>query len=210
MLLMGILCLSRVYAQPLTSHIEQERQKIDVERKTLFDPNNPAVNHAVRVFPHIETPARSHIDIEKAVTQYIPHTRHPDNLMIFASFTMPQASLKRLIQQANKTGASVIMRGFKDNTLKATALAIRALGEQGGNIIINPHAFEKYHIHAVPTVVLTLPQSHIEDKSDQALPTSFVAIAGDVSLEYALSDIARQMPHFTQEANRYLRQIRGQ
>ena len=192
---------------------QNQLQKITPERKELFDPNNPAVKHAARVFPNIPTPCQSGVNIEDTVKQYqrIKPAPQTENLMIFASFTMPKESLKRLVHQANMLGASIIIRGFKNNTIKATALAIRELGEEAGNVVINPNSFVKYQIQAVPTVVLTKAANQEQvDASDHALASSFVAVPGDVSLDYSLAEIARMEPQFSAEANRYLKQLGDQ
>lgn len=198
---------------PKEDTVQNQLQKITQERKELFDPNNPAVKHAARVFPNIPTPPPSGDNIEDTVKQYqrAKPTPQSENLMIFASFTMPKESLKRLVHQANMLGASVIMRGFKDNTIKATALAIRELGEHGGNVVINPNSFVKYQIQAVPTVVLTKAATQEQvDASGHALASSFVAVPGDASLDYSLAEIVRMEPKFAEEANRYLKQLGGQ
>lgn len=197
---------------PTASQFEQERQRIETARKAMFDADNPATTNAPHSFPNVPTPARAEIDIEAIARQYERKTaaRKTDDLMIFASFTMPKASLKRLISQAHRVGASVILRGFKNNSLKATALAINGLGESGGNVLIHPNAFAQYKINAVPTVVLAKTGSNGRVDSDGcALPDHFVSLSGDVSLDYALAEMARRAPLFEPVATRYLRQLRG-
>lgn len=197
---------------PQDTAIEKERRRIEIERKAMFGDDNPLTQNPQNSFPNIPTPPVSNIDIETIARRYEKQAaaRKSDDIFIFASLTMPQASLKRLIHQANKLGASVIFNGFKDNSLKAMMMAVNALGENNGNVVINPKAFTQYKIKSVPTIVLAKAE-HIDqfDQEGCALPEHFVALAGDVSLDYALEDIARRSPIFAHQANSYLRQIRG-
>ncbi len=199
-------------AIPKSADINMEMRRVERERKQMFDPKNPAIKNAANVFPNVPKPERAGIDIEALAKQYEQKAaaRKMDDLMIFASFTMPAESLKRIVSQANRVGASVVLRGFKNNSLKDTALTIKELGEQSGNVLVNPNAFTKYKVKAVPTMVLanaaTIDQV---DNEGCALPDNFVAVSGDVSLDYALDEVVRRAPQFEAVASRYLRQIRG-
>ncbi len=161
-------------------------------------------------FPNLPTPASSGMDIEAVARQYEQKAvvQKTEGLMIFASFTMPNESLKRLVSQANRVGASVVLRGFNNNSLKETALAIHALGETGGNMVINPKSFTQYKIEAVPTVVLTKAEAiDTADEQGCALPEHFIALSGDVSLDYALAQIVQRAPQWESIATSYLRQL---
>lgn len=203
---------ARLGAMPHSVAIEQEMRQVDRERKQMFNANNLTTQKAATVFPNVPAPVRAGIDIESMAKQYEQkaQARKREDLMIFASFTMPVESLKRIVSQANRVGASVVLRGFKNNSLKDTALAIKALGEQGGNVLVNPNAFIKYKVEAVPTIVLAKATSIDQvDNEGCALPEHFVAVSGDVSLDYALDAIVHHAPQFEHMASRYLRQIRG-
>jgi conjugal transfer pilus assembly protein TrbC len=196
---------------PANEDIQKEIQRIDKERKVMFDANNPATQNARNNFPHIPTPAFSNVDIETIAKRYEQRAeaRKADDLMIFVSFTMPAESLKRIVAQARTVGASVVLNGFKDNSLKATTEAIKELGEHSGNVLINPNAFAKYEIKTVPTVVLTRPDALTQmDKDGCAMPDTYVAIGGDVSLDYALDQIIQRDASFEDLAARYHRQLK--
>ncbi len=199
-------------AIPDSADLDREMRRVERERKQMFDPNNPATRNAANVFPNVPTPERAGIDIEALAKKYEQKAaaRKMDDLMIFASFTMPAESFKRIVSQANRAGASVVLRGFKNNSIKDTALAIKELGEQGGNVLVNPNAFTKYKVRAVPTMVLA--RAATIDRVDNegcAIHDDYVAVSGDVSLDYALDEIVRRSPQFASVASRYLRQIRG-
>lgn len=199
-------------ALPSNAAVQKEMQRIERERKELFDPNNPATKNAKNSFPNVPTPEVSNVDIQALAKRYEQRAeaRKMDDLMIFVSFTMPPESLKRIVAQAYKVGASVVLNGFKDNSLKATAAAIKQLGEASGNVLINPNAFTKYKVQAVPAVVLAKADSVDQiDSQGCALPDTYVSVSGDVSLDYSLDEIAQRDPRFTDLAKRYNRQLRG-
>lgn len=195
---------------PEEASLMREIRKIEGERKAMFDPDNSATKNAPNTFPDIPTPPRSNVDVEAIAKRYEQKSelRRQDGLMVFASFTMPRETLKRLIADVNKAGGAVVMRGFKGGSIRSTALAINDLGEASGNVQINPNAFTKYRIEAVPAVVLVKPDSaESVDTEGCAMPDKYVMVSGDVGLGYALDDIARRSPEFREMATRYGRPL---
>lgn len=94
-----------------------------------------------------------------------------DELLVFVSFSMPEQSLKLWSQQAEKTGASLILRGLINNSLQATTQNKIIAGFN-----IDPEKFNQYDIKSVPAVVLI--------KNNQ-----YDVVYGDTSLEAALEHI---------------------
>ena len=197
---------------PSGAALEREQKKIEAERKAMFDPENSATKNAPNTFPNIPTPARSGVDLESIAKRYEQKVdaKRVDGLMVFASFTMPRETLKRLIADASMAGGVVVMRGFKGGSIKSTALAVSDLGESSANVQINPAAFTKYRINAVPAVVLVKPESADDvDNEGCALPDKYVMVAGDVGLGYALDDIAQRSHEFGEMAKRYARPLKS-
>jgi len=203
---------SQVGVMPHAADIDKEMYRVERERKLMFDPNSTATQTASSVFPNVPIPQPAGVDIHVLAKQYQQKAavHNIDDLIIFASFTMPTASLKRLIKQANLVGASVVLRGLKNNSIKQTGLAIQALGEPMGNVVVNPNAFIKYKVKVVPTIVLaSAAKINQVDQVGCALPDHYVAVSGDVSLDYALEKIMHHAPQFGTVAFSYLRQVRG-
>jgi conjugal transfer pilus assembly protein TrbC len=73
-------------------------------------------------------------------------------VLIFISFSMPEASLKALSQSMTGCGykTRLVLRGLVDNSFRKTATRIRDLETE---IEINPQAFEIFDIKEVPTFV---------------------------------------------------------
>ena len=207
-----------LFAQPLTVSpkerlptdraLQAEQQRIESERKTVFSTKDYG-----STFPDIPTPKRDDDWNFEALTsryQQKAWAQFREELLVFVSLSMPPESLKRLIRQTHQAGGSVLLRGFKEGSLKATAKAIQALGEAGGHVMIHPKAFTQYHVSSVPTVVLTTANPLSTTTSEGcALPESFASITGDVSLDRALDEIARQSTSFASRAQRYRRLVKG-
>lgn len=141
-------------------------------------------------------------------------------LLIFVSFAIPEVTLKRLVDQAAAAGATLVLRGMVDGSLRATAARVQQLlGKRQIAMQMDPRLFDRYAIDATPSFVLVRGQSEAtsSDPDGQApctagrcAPTnSFVAVAGDVSLDFALKHLAHSAPAFGREAGFFLKRLRA-
>lgn len=73
-----------------------------------------------------------------------------DQLLVFVSFSMPEASLKSLAQDATKYNAVLVMRGLFEDSFVKTANKLKDLKI---GVDINPELFEEHQIRSVPTFV---------------------------------------------------------
>ena len=119
-------------------------------------------------------------------------------LRIFITLEMPRASLQLLTDQAARSGAILVLRGLKANSMRETLAAVSSLiGERQVAWMIDPEAFARHRIARAPTFVLSL-----DDRADTATSCgtdcrtqpAFVSVSGDVSLDHALDALARQRP----------------
>lgn len=83
--------------------------------------------------------------------QELPLTKKGRRLLVFVSFSMPEASLKGLAQEAQSHNAVLVMRGLYQDSFIKTASKIQ---EAGIAIDIHPELFEEHHVTSVPTFVL--------------------------------------------------------
>lgn len=133
-------------------------------------------------------------------------------MLVFVSFAMPEATLARLVDQAEKASATLVLRGLTESSLKATVFRVQKLiGRRKVAVQIDPQAFERFGVTKSPTFVLvragTQPQPCAQG---QCLPAnSFVSVAGDVSLRYALEFVQRNAPAFRDEAEPFLGKLGG-
>jgi conjugal transfer pilus assembly protein TrbC len=178
---------------PSTPHIEalpQPRTATSIDLEAL------AKGYAAQVDPAAQMPGLSSGPI----------------LMVFISLSMPQATLQRLVEQAARAKASLLIRGLTKGSLRNTVAQVQGLiGQRQVAIQIDPQAFERYAVVRVPSFVIVregarpLPCAN----GSCASPQDFVRLAGDVSLDYALSHIQRQAPRFGKDAAPFLQRIKG-
>lgn len=173
----------------------------------------PLVQQAV---PSIQ-PQKPGMDLSGLVRQYNAKIRPPSpasgktDLLVFVSLSMPESSLMRLVRQAERAGAVLVLRGLKDNSFKVTSEEIRKYEQKAhATWQINPPAFTKFAVKSVPSFILV--------KADQALQTgvdgcagagAYAAVSGDVSLDFALERIIRAKAGFESAAQGYLDKMRG-
>ena len=158
-------------------------------------PAPPRVNLPSTAVPtDIEALARAGARLGSPGTQ----TTAASPLRIFITLEMPRASLQLLTDQAARSGAVLVLRGLKANSMRETLAAVSSLiGERQVAWVIDPEAFARHRIERAPTFVLSL-----DDRADTATscgtdcrtPPAFVSVSGDVSLDHALDALARQRP----------------
>lgn len=111
-------------------------------------------------------------------------------LIVFASLSMPQDSLKRLISDTARAGGMVVFNGFPGNSMKAFQQGImKVIDNQSdyGNIGVDPRLFRAFEVRSVPTIVVVTTDFDPCDGFQCAtqLPP-FDRISGNVTLGYAL------------------------
>jgi len=133
-------------------------------------------------------------------------------LLIFVSLSMPRPTIQRLLDQAARAQASVILRGFANGSLRETVAQMQALiGTRRIAVQVDPQAFDRFSITRVPSFVLvrdgTRPASCASGTC--APPEAFLRASGDVSLDYALEHMQRAAPTFRGDAARFLKRLRS-
>ncbi len=132
-------------------------------------------------------------------------------LFIFISLSMPKPTLQRLMAQAERARASVILRGLTEGSLRATVTQVQGLiGQRQVAVQIDPQAFDRFAITRVPSFVLvrdgTRPASCAAGSC--APPEAFLRTGGDVSLDYVLENMQRAAPAFRADAAPFLARLR--
>lgn len=98
-------------------------------------------------------------------------------ILIFVSFSMPEASLKSLVEEASKHNAVLVMRGLYEDSFAKTAQKLKDLNL---TIDIHPELFETHGITSVPTF--------LEIQNNKATQR----LSGNVSLSFCLSKFGKQ------------------
>lgn len=140
-----------------------------------------------------------------------PSASDSPELMIFVSFSMPRESLERIVIQSEKSGAVLVLRGFKGNSMARMGEDIaKLIGKRNVTAIIHPPAFTQFKVTQVPALVLAKPSQATRIGTDGcAAPTSYIKVDGDVTQDYALDLIERQAPTWADAARRFSAKLAG-
>jgi len=163
--------------------------------------------------PATQTP----VDLEALARGFAGATGSPASpgadeprLIVFISLAMPEAALARLVDQAARARAQLLLRGLSEGSLPRTAMRIQQLiGTRPVAVQIDPRAFDRYAIQRVPSFVLARPDGPNTACSGEqcARSNDHVIATGDVSLDYALAHFQRSAPAFAKDAGRFLARL---
>ncbi len=117
-------------------------------------------------------------------------------VLIFATFGMPDASLKALVHDAMKAEATVVFQGFVENSIPKTGEAVRRIfgDEPEFGMAIDPTAFSRFNVIAAP-VIVALAEPLISCKTRHCAEDIVPAhdrISGNATLEFALNAIVER------------------
>jgi len=172
--------------------------------------------------PDAEQLKRARTEIGKLLDQAEQHDVLADpnssgsRFYVFVSFSMPDVTLRRLMQQAKRIGAPLVLRGMVENDMNKTRIKVGKLldADKNGNtnieggLSIDPTLYERFGISVVPSFVLA--DAPVQACNQTGCPTpDFVRLAGDVTLEYVLESIAREAPAMRDDAQALLAEMRG-
>lgn len=136
-----------------------------------------------------------------AVPDASPADHNDPRPLIFASFSLPEDSLRALLVEAARTGSPLVLRGLAENSMQRTAARLgellgtkndrEASAESTPSLAIDPTLFERFDVDKVPAFVL--PRDIIAPCTPEGCPIpEHLKVAGDVSLAYALEVMARE------------------
>lgn len=198
---------------------------IDAARRKYSMPGDAELRYAPVPIPNVEALpqplSRTPIDLEAlargyasqadAMTQAQGLATGP-GLLVFVSLSMPRPTLQRLVGQAARAKASIVLRGFANGSLRDTVAQVQGLiGARQVAVQIDPLAFDRFAVTRVPTFVLVRDGTRpVACASGSCAPAdSFLRTSGDVSLDYALEYMQRSAPGFGPAAEIFLKRIRG-
>ena len=223
-----VLCLGvSTWSGPLTFALAQGVGPADSELRTARERMGSALN-AIEVpkatgrptVPdptRLPQPATTGPDIARMAANYrqtapssAPAKDVPE-LMVFVSFSLPKETLQRIVSQAEKSGAVLVLRGLHGNSLTRMGEEIaRLVGDRKVTAIIHPPAFKQFKVRQVPALVLARSGQASKIGEDGCAPvSSFIRVDGDVTQDYALDLIERQAPAWAEVARRYAERLSG-
>ena len=182
----------------------QERAQNTLNRA---DPINPNVTDIRRV-PNIPTPAEQGMEIHTPNAQdpimiaervrqtspnmvFDPSDADDADLLVFVSFSMPEASLNRLALETAKSGGVLVLRGFVEDSLKKTVAASEKMTNLGAQLQIHPDMFKQFNVQRVPSYVIAKKSDDNSscDKGSQCV--NHVKLEGDASLRTVLDRMSQ-------------------
>jgi len=201
-------------------------QDIDAARRKYGMPSDAELRFAaVPTRPNVEglpqPLSRTPIDLEALARGYASQVEAMNQapglvagpgLLLFVSLSMPRPTLQRLVDQAARAKASIVLRGFANGSLRDTVAQVQGLiGSRQVAVQIDPQAFDRYAVTRVPTFVLVRDGTRpVACASGSCAPAdSFLRASGDVSLDYALEHMRRSAPGFGPPAETFLKRIKG-
>jgi len=141
---------------------------------------------------------RNALDLDGLVSQagatMAPSPQTAPMFIAFASLSIPEASLHRMVADVSKAGGIVVFRGFSSNGPKPFMEALHKLvGQQGAaHISIDPRLFRAYGIETVPTYVAGSSSFELcSGEACSSTPTPYDRLAGNVTTRFALETIAQ-------------------
>lgn len=171
----------------------QHRMPTDAELARVPVPAGPRIENlpqpVTKVPVDLEAVSRG-FDLQAGVPGLkAPGGKAGPKLLIFVSLAMPDATLQRLLDQASAVGATLVLRGLVDGSIRATVTRMQALiGNRRVAVQIDPQAFDRYAVARTPTFVLVNDGAAAEGCTASACDTTerFTKVSGDVTLEYAM------------------------
>lgn len=229
--LLAALVTTPARAQPITSEGERRAAQaqaqvtdadIEAARRRHALPAPPPTTAGPRINGILiealpQPQASAPLDLERiaeglaqATAPAQPFTADSPQLLIFISLSMPVPTLQRLIDQAERAQAVLLLRGLDQASLVKTVARVRQLiGTRRVDLRIDPEAFDLHQVSLVPSFVLTAappPPRGCTGITCRALP-GHMKLAGDVSLDHVLAHFARASSPQRDAAAVYLKRL---
>lgn len=135
-------------------------------------------------------------DIVNALPMNFPKNAPKTAVYVFVSLSMPKPALIALNKEAAQFGATLVLRGLKDNSYQRTVLYLQEMIQKTGQgFVIHPELFKRYGILQVPSVVLTTDTNGAEPIFD--------VVSGHIPIKTALLEI-NQKGELKDEAKAWL------
>jgi conjugal transfer pilus assembly protein TrbC len=156
-----------------------------------------------QIAPTVDLSKLKNADLSRIAEQYQAVkeagevAQREEGLLIFISLSMPAESLSRLVDQAIRFNAPLIIRGTEKDSLAATVAKVTTiLKQREAEIQIDPRLFTRFKIDSVPAFVAIEPNAN-----------KYGVVYGDVTTDYALQTMERSMPSVANYAKQRLASV---
>lgn len=167
----------------LNSDVKSKKQIVE-PRINITEENKKT---AYEIIENSQSIVHEALETSSDMSKYTRKELYTD-FLIFTSFSIGEKNLENLIKLASEYNGAVILRGFKNGSVKDTAAFISNISSTKEGVLIDPNLFKEYQITKVPTFVLTKPCEGVIDGSNCKL--IYDKLVGNVSPRYALERFA--------------------
>ncbi len=134
-----------------------------------------------------------------SASEHASQRKTGSRLLVFVSFSMPDASLRALGEVAHKAGASILFQGFSENSIPVMGTHVRRVFGEDMEIGfgIDPTAFSRFEVTAVPTVIALkepLQTCRTRHCKEDVTP-AHDRVTGNATLPFILETIAARGDH---------------
>lgn len=118
-----------------------------------------------------------------------------EKLFLFTTLSMPLESWKSHSFFLQKVGGCFVLQGLPDNSFSSLSQKIQELREAGvhAEILLDPPAFEKYKIQAVPTIVFDDGEQYDKIAGNIALPSALNIFAKSGETHQSAAELLKQL-----------------
>ena len=151
-------------------------------------------------------------EIIQGASQNVSSTKgDAPQFIVFASLSMPPASLRQLIADTAKAGGVVVFRGFPNNSMKQFSEMLGKVvtdKDQLSNVGIDPRLFRAFDVQAVPTYVAVSSDFNMcAGLNCKTTVPPYDRITGNVSVRYVLDTFVEARGHSAGIASVALRNL---
>lgn len=202
-------------SMPDDSAINKESAKVIKKSAAAIEKaelQSKVLNQAIPDVGNIQTTPMPDPSLIAKKYQTIQKTSEPA-LYVMVSFSMPEASIARLGEQAARAGATLVLRGMISDSMQKTAQKTADFIKRypGLQFQIDPTLYRRYAVTQVPTFVIVKDSEEKTCTKECDSTNYFVSVSGDVTLDYALDYLSRRSgERFAPIAEMKLKKVRGE
>ncbi len=216
MILLSLLCLNRaVFADGSSDFTAYAKQQAAREKEVIAPYQSDVNAIKTQVLQHQNDPkikafvAQAEQSKGALALGKMDHNHVTAPILVFVSFSMPKESMKLWMEQAQKVGGVVVLRGLINNSFKETAAKMTDLIKEDPavkGLEIDPTLYKKFSITKVPALVVTLQNNCLPTES--CLP-DYDVVYGNTTMAYGLKKIADANTLRSPIAAEALKKLRG-
>jgi conjugal transfer pilus assembly protein TraW len=144
------------------------------------------VRYKKEVEPYLQNQDKQEGALKEARSSF--YKSQEGQILVFISSSMSKVNIRSLLEEAKNIRASILLRGFIDNSFVKTTNYIQeyySKDQDLGGILIDPESFKDFNVDSVPTFVLLEKSSKKGNK--------YRKLVGNITLS-AASEILKKAP----------------